>query len=127
MVPGIGRSRMNSIAQTAEKLIMNIHHEPVLSSGGRDFKKVLNTISTNEHLFTESQTNTSQQKVKMLSDIMNQIEKQDRKSFKHDGYRKSTFIKHTAISNTSNSETLKLLDDKILQDPKYLASLSLLK
>ena len=67
MVPGnsgIGRSRMNSIAQTAEKLIMNINNEPVLSTGGRDFarefKKVIYTTqSTNEHPFTDSQTNES--------------------------------------------------------------------
>jgi len=58
MVPGIGRSRMNSIAQTAEKLIMNINNEPVLSTGGREFKKVIYTTqSTNEHPFTDSQTN----------------------------------------------------------------------
>jgi hypothetical protein len=73
---------MNSIAQTAEKLIMNINNEPVLSTGGRnfgrEFKKVIYTTqSTNEHPFTDSQTNgtASQQKVKMLSDIMNHIEK----------------------------------------------------
>ena len=56
---------------------------------------------------------------------MNQIEKQDRKLYKYDGYRKSTFINTNSISNKNGSKKLpdKLFEGKNKQN--YLQTLNM--